>query len=368
MTPPAFGTFFLPGPTEVRPEVLQAMTRPMISHRGSAFRALFTRIQERLRTVFATLQPVYIATCSATGLMEAAVRNAPPGRVLALVNGGFSERFARIAEACGRTVDRYEVPWGSVHVAADVASRVRAVGHAIVTVVHSETLTSALNDVRAISDAAHAEGAICVIDSVSGLRGAELRFDDWRLDFVLTGSQKALALPPGLAFAVASERFRKGALEEVREGRGVYLDLAEFATAYARNEAPNTPALPLYFALDVQLESVVSEGLEAAWARHKAMSLLTAEWARTLREESDLDIAPLVAVGDRSPTVTALTLPSAMTSDMIVKAVAERGYTIGSGYGKLKATTIRIGHMGDHTPAGLERCLAACAEVLKGRA
>lgn len=157
MTSPSreFGTFFVPGPTEVRPEILQAMTRPMIAHCGSVFRDLFHHIQTGLRVVFGTQQPVLIATSSATGLMEAAIRNAPPGRVLSLVNGGFSERFAHIAERCGRTVERYEVPWGSVHDASQVASRVRDGRHSTVTVVHSETSTGVLTDVRAISDAAH---------------------------------------------------------------------------------------------------------------------------------------------------------------------------------------------------------------------
>ena len=126
-----FGTFFVPGPTEVRPEILQAMTQPMISHRGSAFRSLFERCQAGLRTVFCTKRPVFIATCSATGLMEAAIRNAPPGSVLACVNGAFSDRFSLIAEKCGRTSERYEVPWGEVHDPATVTARVSAGHHSV---------------------------------------------------------------------------------------------------------------------------------------------------------------------------------------------------------------------------------------------
>ena len=367
MTPTAvhvqpFGTFFLPGPTEVRQPVLRAMARPMISHRSAEFRALFARLQVGLRVVFGTERPVFIATCSATGLMEAGIRNAPPGRVLSLVNGAFSERFAHIATACGRSVDRYEVPWGSVHIATEVALRVRAGRHALVTVVHSETSTGALNDVRAISDAAHAAGAVCVIDSVTGVRGAELRFDAWQLDYVVTGSQKALALPPGLAFAAASEGFLS---RGDRADRGVYFDLTEFSSYAERNEAPNTPALPLYYALDAQLEAVLAEGLEAAWARHATMSALTAQWAGRLRDEFSLGVAPLAPEGHRSPTVTAVVLPPPLSAEAVVRAAADRGYTIGGGYGKLKGTTIRIGHMGDHTPDGLERCLGVCRGVLR---
>jgi aspartate aminotransferase-like enzyme len=276
--------------------------------------------------------------------------------VLALVNGAFSERFAHVAETCGRHVDRYEVAWGQAHDPREVAVRVKLGAHALVTVAHSETSTGALNDVRAISDAAHAAGAMCAIDSVTGVRGAALEFDAWNLDYVFTGSQKAIALPPGLAFAVASEAFLGGG---ERTGRGAYFDLAEYASNAAKGEAPNTPALPLYFALDVQLERIREEGIPRALARHAAMASVTAAWARA----TGLDI--VAAEGHRSPTVTALRLPSPLTSAAVTKAVAAKGYTIGSGYGKLKETTIRIGHMGDHTPEGVARVLEVVADVLK---
>jgi aspartate aminotransferase-like enzyme len=356
-----FGTFFIPGPTEVRPEILQAMTQPMISHRGSAFRALFTRVQTGLRTVFATDRPVFIATCSATGLMEAAIRNSPPGTMLACVNGAFSGRFAHIAETCGRTVETYEVPWGQIHDPAEVARRTASGHHALVSVVHSETSTGALNDVHAISDAAHRAGAFCVIDSVSGIRGAELRFDDWGLDFVLTGSQKALALPPGLAFGVAAERFLASG---DRTARGAYFDLAEFASSAGRGEAPNTPAISLYYALAAQLDCILEEGMPAAWARHTAMAEMTYRWAEDLTRDG-IAVAPVAPAGHRSPTVTALTLPPGRSGDAVVKGVSAAGYTIGGGYGKLKETTVRIGHMGDHTPETVERCLAATGQVLR---
>jgi aspartate aminotransferase-like enzyme len=362
MTAPTdFGTFYLPGPTEVRRPILEAMAKPMIGHRSSVFREMYARIQERLRKVFVTERPVLIVTSSATGLMEAAIRNAPAGRVLALVNGAFSERFANIATACGRTVDRYEVPWGQVHDPEELPARLRGQSYSVVTVVHSETSTGALNDVRAISDRAHAAGAMCCIDSVSGMRGAELRFDDWGLDFVFTGSQKAIALPPGLALGVASESYlARGA----KESRGVYFDLTEIATAAAQNEAPNTPAIPLYYALDAQLDHITNEGMEGAWTRHRTMSEMTIDWVDRLRKTQGLEVSVLAPVGERSPTVTTIVLPPGVQGDVITKAVARRGYTIGGGYGKLKATTVRIGHMGDHTPLGLGGCLDACEAVL----
>src|SRR5256885_5082979 len=224
-TSKTFGSFFLPGPTEVREEVMVAMNRPMLPHRGPQFEDLFCRLQERLRPVFLTERPVYISSSSGTGMMEAAIRCGPPGRVLCLVNGAFSERFAHIASMCARDVDRYEVAWGQVHAIRQLEERFAMRKYAAITVVHSETSTGALNDIRSISDCAHRHGVLCLIDSVSGLGGAELRFDEWNLDYVLTGSQKALALPPGLSFAVASASFVDQA--NGTPGRGVYFDLVE---------------------------------------------------------------------------------------------------------------------------------------------
>ena len=244
---------------------------------------------------------------------------------------------------------------------SQLAVRLQGASYAVITVVHSETSTGALNDVRAITQAAHTAGTMCCIDSVSGIRGAELRFDEWGLDYVFTGSQKALALPPGLAIGVASESFlARGS----REGRGAYFDLNEIAAAAERDEAPNTPAIPLYYALDAQLDSIVGEGLPAAQARHAAMATMTTEWVGRMKATHGLNVSVLAPVGHRSPTVTTVTLPAELKGDAVAEAVRERGFTIGSGYGKLKSTTIRIGHMGDHTPSGLGRCLNACAHVL----
>ena len=351
-----FGTFFLPGPTEVHPDVLKAMAQPMISHRGPEFEQVFVRIQEGMKRVFVTERPVFISTSSGTGMMEAAIRCAPDGKILALVNGAFSERFANIAEACGREVERYEVAWGEIHSVAEVERRLGAAKFAAVTVAHSETSSGALNDVRALSDAAHRRGALCLIDSVSGLAGAELRFDEWGLDYVLTGSQKALALPPGLAFCVASEKFM--ALARTAKNRGVYFDLVEYEEFTRNRQAPNTPAISLYFALDFQLKRILGEGIEARWARHLVMQRQVLDWA----ERSGLKI---VAVKEgQSPTVTCIELRKGMDMQRFLDAVSAQGITLGTGYGKLKANTFRIGHMGDHTVQTIKRCLEACDRAL----
>ena len=364
-TPAEFGTFFLPGPTEVRREVLEAMTRPMIAHRGKEFEALFARMQENLRVVFRTARPVFVSSSSATGLMEAAVRCAAPGPVLAIVNGAFSGRFAQIARACGRETDVLDVRWGDVPDPDDVRARLAARRYAVVTVVHSETSTGALADVQAVQRLSRAHGAICVVDTVTGLAGAPVETDGWDLDFVLTGSQKALAMPPGLAFGVASEAYMRAA-RDARD-RGLYFDLVEFAEYGTRNQTPNTPALPLLYAADVQLAHIVREGMEARWARHAAMAERTARWVDEAAAATGLPLGILAPAGARAPTVTAVTLPAeraGLTGPQVAAAVKARGFTIGSGYGKVRESTFRIGHMGDHTLTGLERCLATCADAL----
>jgi aspartate aminotransferase-like enzyme len=346
------GRFFLPGPTEVRAEVLAAMTRPMMPHRGRAFEELFARIQGGLQQVFRTQRPVLVSTSSATGLMEAGVRCAPPGPVLALVNGAFSERFAHVARACGRTVEVVEVAPGEVVTPEMAEDRFREKRFAVMTVVHSETSTGALTDIRAMQTVARRHGVTCVIDSVTGMAGSPVETDGWDLDYVLTGSQKALALPPGLAFAVASDAY----LAQARSAgaRGLYFDLVEFEAFARKSQTPNTPAISLLYALEVQLAAIVAEGIEGRWARHRAMAERVRAW---VGEHAEWGI--LAPEGARADTVTAITLPERIRGTDLVAAAEREGYVVGTGYGKLKERTFRIGHMGDHTLQGLGGCLAA---------
>ncbi len=359
-----FGTFFIPGPTEVRREVLMAMTRPMIPHRSEEFEVLFARVQTGLREVFRTTRPVFITASSGTGMMEAGIRCTAPGPILSLVNGAFSERFARIAEMCGREVDRYEVPWGHVHSVDELGVHLASRDYRAITVAHSETSTGALNDIRSLSDRAHAQGVKCLVDSVSGLAGAEVETDGWQLDYVLTGSQKALALPPGLAFSVASQDFIDSAANA--QGRGVYFDLVEMEQFALKGQVPSTPAVSLFYALDVQLEAIRAEGIENRWKRHRTMGRMTNEWLERAGHARDSGLKNIVQAGQRSPTVSTIQLPAKVPIDEFISRVASRGIRIASGYGNLKSTTFRIGHMGDHSPTTLERCLAACEAAING--
>jgi aspartate aminotransferase-like enzyme len=236
-----------------------------------------------------------------------------------------------------------------------VESALQRTKYAAVTVAHSETSTGVITDVRAVAELAHRNGALALVDSVSGAGGAELTVDGWALDFLFTGSQKALALPAGLAFAVASAEYVERA-KRVTD-RGFYFDVLRYEDYAAKNQTPTTPATHLLYALEAQMGDIGREGIERRWERHVAMRDATIEWVQGVSMRRGVDLQIAAADGLRSPTVTVVVVPKGMRGVDVCEAVKARGFTIGSGYGDLKETTFRIGHMGDHTLEGLRRCL-----------
>jgi predicted phosphoserine aminotransferase len=359
----SFGRFFLPGPTEVRPEILQAMLKPMIGHRGKEMEELLARIQPGLQYIFKTKRPVYLSSSSATGLMEAAIRNGVRRRVLCLVNGAFSERFFRIAQACGVDADPLEVELGHVNTPAALEKALRRGIYDAVTVVHSETSTGVLNPIKELAQVARAAGdVVLLVDSVSAMGGVEALTDTWKIDFMLTGSQKCFALPPGLAFGVAQPNVLERA--KTKHDRGIYFDLVEFEKNILKNQTPNTPAVSLFYALEAQLQAIQKETIEARWARHLAMAKRTYTWVEEMRERG-IALEVLAPEGHRSPSVTCIRVPEGgKTGSKISSEVKARGYVIASGYGPLKDSTFRIGHMGDHTVDELDELLDVLTEIL----
>jgi predicted phosphoserine aminotransferase len=358
----SFGRFFLPGPTEVRPEILQAMLKPMIGHRGKDMEELVSRLQTALKYVFRTERPVYLSASSATGLMEAAVRNGVRRRVLCLVNGAFSERFFKIAAGCGLDADPLEVALGEVNTPGALQRALRRGIYDAVTVVHSETSTGVLNPIAELAEVARAAGdVVLLVDSVSALAGAQVETDAWGIDFLLTGSQKCFALPPGLAFGVAQPNILERA--KTRNDRGIYFDLIEFEKNILKNQTPNTPALSLLYALEAQLQSIQRETIEGRWARHSAMAKRTYRWVDEMRGRG-VDLEVLAPEAYRSPAVTCIKVPEGMSGSRISSEVKARGYVVASGYGPLKDSTFRIGHMGDHTVDELDELLGVLEEIL----
>jgi aspartate aminotransferase-like enzyme len=357
-----FGTFFLPGPTEVRPQILETMMQPMIGHRVVEMEDLMGRIQPRLRNVFQTERPVYVAASSATGFMEGAIRNGARRRVLSLVNGAFSERFFQIARATGIDADPLEVQWGKPHTPEMLENALSRGIYDAVTVVHSETSTGVLNPIQELADVTQRAGdVVLLVDSVSGLAGADFRTDEWGVDLVLTGSQKALALPPGLAFCVAQRHILDRA--QSRNDRGIYFDFLEFERNILKNQTPNTPAVSLLYALDAQMAAIEEEGLSARFERHAEMADLVYDWVDEMREDRGVDLHVLAPEGYRSPTVTCITVPDGWSGPRVAGAVQQRGFTVATGYGAMREATFRIGHMGDHTVDRLEALLDVLTDV-----
>jgi predicted phosphoserine aminotransferase len=361
MSTPEFGRFFLPGPTEVHPEVLAAMNRAMIPHRGPEMVDLLKRIEPPLQRICRTESHVLVGTCSATGFMEMAVRSGIKQRALSLVGGAFGERFAAIASATGRDVVRLQVPLGQTVEPDMLRDALKRTDADAVTLVHSETSTGALAPLEDLAAVVREfDDVLLLVDAVTSMGGLPVETDAWALDFVLTGSQKALALPPGLAIAVASERMLEQA-KSIPE-RGAYLDVVAFEKAAGNYQPTNTPAISLLYALDAQLQRIEAEGgVEQRWQRHDAMRRVVEQWIEG--RGGELGYSYLPPKGRRSWTVSCLEVPEGKNGRELVQAVKKKGWILGTGYGELKPTTLRIGHMGDHRPEAVRQALGALEEV-----
>ena len=350
---------FVPGPVDVDPEVLAAQTQPMLPHRSKEFEEIFQRASDKARQLFFTQYRVYLSTSSGTGLQEAAVRNLAKESVLSCVNGAFSNRWYEVAVSNGKSVDKLEFPWEQPVSPQRVAEALRARHYELVTIVHNETSTGLENPVREIAAAARAaspDTLICV-DAVSSLGGARLEMDAWGLDMVLTSSQKALALPPGLALGAVSDR-AMGKAETV-ENRGWYFDLVRMEKHRLKDSSPATPAMSLIFALDRQLDRILAEGLEKRFARHTAMAERVRGWAQAH------DLSVYAPEGYCSQTVTTIKNERGIDVSKLNAFLKERGMRIANGYGPLKNVTFRIAHMGEIQMSDLEELFTAMEEYLK---
>lgn len=350
----------LPGPVEVREEILQAQTQWMIGHRSTAFADLYARMQVKLKQAFKTENRVILLGSSGTGLWEGASRNCirDDKKVLHLIGGAFSERWAEISQMNGKQVDTIKVEWGQAHTAEMVAEAMAKQTYDAVCAVHNETSTGVTNPIKAIGEVVRQyDDTLFLVDTVSGFLGAELRTDDWGIDFALTSSQKAFALPPGLAFAAVSDRVLKRAAQVPY--RGYYFDLLEITKMGDKNNTPSTPPVSLMFAADKQLDDIMAEGVENRWARHLHMRELTHSWAdsRGFGIYADRNFA--------SPTVTTVdNRVKAIDVDAMAKFMSGKNFSMDKGYGKIKGATFRIAHMGDMQPATLEEVLSGLDEFI----
>jgi aspartate aminotransferase-like enzyme len=349
--------FFLPGPSYVLEEVRQAMTGPMRAHRSPAFKALYLRVAERLPMVFRTAGEVMTATGSSTLVMESAVVSTVRSEVLNLTCGAFSERWHAISRACGKQADLIAAPWGRANDPDLLRQALRRKRYDAVTLVHNETSTGVMNPVAELARVIREESdALVLVDAVSSLGGAPVETDEWGLDIVIAGAQKGLAVPPGLAVFTFSGRAAERAAEVPH--RGFYTDLLRYRDKHRDGGPITTPAIPQFYALDRQLDRILAEGMEARWGRHALLERRTEEWAAAR------GFTYASATDARSLTVSCLRPPVGVEAPGLVKKLAERGYTVGGGYGDWKPSTFRIGHMGEVRMSDLEGLLSAIDEVL----
>jgi aspartate aminotransferase-like enzyme len=346
---------FTPGPTPVPPEVLAALAEPMIHHRARDYRDIYERCLTRLREVYRTQDDVLMFTTSGTGAFESAVANltTPGDRQLVLSAGNFGERWAGMVNAFGADLVHVQLDWGETPEPEDLRTALAAAGDVgVVYLTHSETSTGVVCDIQALAAVAKEAGALVVVDAVSSLGAVPLETDGWELDVVVSGSQKALMCPPGLAFVSVSPAALEAAARSTAPR--YVLDWERTRKAQAKLDAPFTPAISIVRALDVALGLLLDEGLEGAFDRHARLGRACREGAKAMGLEL---FSP---DEERSAVVTAIRAPEGVDSTEVVSALRDRfGITIANGQGELKGKIFRIGHIGWFDVFDITTALAA---------
>jgi aspartate aminotransferase-like enzyme len=343
-----------PGPTSVPPDVLRALAEPVLHHRSPDFAEVFALAQERLREVFRTQNEVLVLTSSGTGAFESAVVNllSPAERVLAVSQGEFGERWQALGRAFGCDVVPLTYSWGEAPAPGDLRDALAKSRATTVFLVHSETSTGVVCDLEPLLAVCREAGALSVVDAVSSLGAVPLETDAWGADAVVTGSQKALMTPPGLAFVAVSDRAWERA-ESATLPR-FYWDWARQRRAQAKGSTPSTPATSLVVALVEALGIVLRDGLETAFARHRALGRACRAGIKTIGLE-------LYSPDDDSAAVlTGALTPEGIDAVALRLALRDRhGITIAGGHGDLVSRLFRIGHIGHVTIDDLAEALTA---------
>lgn len=350
----------IPGPTPVPPAVLQAMTQPMIPHRGAEMRELVHRLRVRLQEVHRTDGDVMVWSGSGSSGWEAAIQNTcrPGDNVVVTVCGDFGRRFATVAERFGLRVTRVEVPWGESISADQVAEAIGTVDNVrAVLVTHNETSTGVTNPLPEIARVARQAGALVIVDAVSSAAAMPLEVDAWDLDWVISGSQKAWMCPPGLMISAVSERALQVSTESGFER--FFWDVTKMAEGFRTGQLPTTPAISLLWALDVALEMMLDEGVERMWQRQ-------ADLGAWLRERlTELGLTLYAEPGAASASLTAVRPPAGMSASELRERIRDdSGIEVAIGQGSEAEAVIRIGHMGwTHQPE-LEATVDSIARVV----
>jgi aspartate aminotransferase-like enzyme len=347
---------FIPGPTEVLPDVRQAMSTPPVGHRSAEATELGRSVIGKIQRLLVTDGPVFLSTSSSTGLMEAVVLNGSAKRFLCAPCGAFGERWVQIAQGCGREHDVLETEWGQALRPERLRQALQTGRYDAVLLTHNETSTGVLNPLADLAAVVREfPDVFLFVDAVSSLGAVDVDFRALGLDGILAGVQKAVAAPPGFAFMAVSRR----AVERARgvENRGFYFDFVRHYAAYEKKQGVTTPSTSHLFALDLQLSRILEETMPVREARHREMAERTRAWARDR-------FALFPEEGFESITLTTVRNTREIDVPGLNRELAGRGVVIGNGYGKLKNVTFRIAHMGEIRRADIDELLGWIDEIL----
>lgn len=351
-------SLFIPGPVNVKPDVLEKMATPMIGHRTKDASVLQKSISDKMRKLMYTENEILLSTSSGSGLMEGAIRSCTRKKAAVFSVGAFGKRWYEMAVGNNVPADLFTSEFGQPTTPEMVEEALKTGEYDLVTVTHNETSTGVMNPVGEIAEVLKRyPDVIFCVDTVSSLAGAKVPVDEWGIDVCITSSQKCLGLPPGLAICSFSEKAVKAA-EEV-QFRGLYLDLLSlYKTIKKKNyQYPSTPTLSHMFALDYQLDKILEEGLDNRFERHLAMAKHVREWGK---KYFDL----FAAEGYESNTLTTILNTRGISVKELNEKLGERGFMISNGYGDFKEKTFRIAHMADTTMEEVKEVLGHIEDIL----
>ncbi|MDE3099109.1 MAG: alanine--glyoxylate aminotransferase family protein [Verrucomicrobiota bacterium] len=341
----------IPGPVEVSEKTFKAFCSPMIGHRGQGFKDLYAKVQPQLQQLLSTKQLVYLSTSSAWGIMEGAIRNLVSKKVLNCMNGAFSDKWFDVSKRCGKAAEPLQVEWGRPIRAEEIDKRLATGAFDALTVIHNETSTGTMSPIAEIAALKKKyPDVMFIVDSVSSMSAVPLKFDELGIDVLLAGSQKAFALPPGLAICVVSPAALAKAAKAA--DRGYYFDFTEFQKNAEQSMTPSTPSIGHVYALSSKLDEFFAEGLENRYARHRKTNQMTRDWAArhgfTLFPESGAESLTLTCINNGAKAGgRAVDVPK------LQKLAKDGGFLIDGGYGKIKGKTFRVSNMGDETESSM---------------
>jgi len=331
---------FIPGPTHVVDEILEAMSVPMIGHRDKLYSDLHGQVVTKLKKFLQTDGHIYLSTSSSTGMMEGAIRNCVNNKVLMTDCGAFSKRWAEIATLNGKEIDLIKVEMGQATTPEMVDEYLSKGGFEAVCITHNETSTGVMNPIKEIGALVKEKypDILVLVDAVSSMAGTDIKVDEWGLDVVLAGTQKAFALPPGLCVVTVSEKAYQRSLSV--GNRGFYFNFEQLEKKAVKNQTPATPAISIINALNVQMDRIYKEGVETRFQRHLDMAEHVRSWTRK-------NFALYSDENYLSPTVTNVHNTREIDVVNLNAELAKRGAMLSNGYGDLKGKCFRIAHMGD---------------------